>query len=28
VEVILRYILVSRFTSGGNLEVYHDVTVY
>jgi hypothetical protein len=28
VEVILRYITVSRFTSGGYLEVYHGVKVY
>jgi hypothetical protein len=28
VEVILRYIMVSRFISGGCLEVYHGVKVY
>jgi hypothetical protein len=28
VEGVLRYILVSRFTSGGNLEVYPGVKVY
>jgi hypothetical protein len=28
VEVILRYIIVSRFTSGGYLEVYPGVKVY
>jgi hypothetical protein len=28
VEVVLRYIMVSRFTSGGCLEVYHGVKVY
>jgi hypothetical protein len=28
VEVILRYIMVSRATGGGYLEVYHGVKVY
>ena len=27
-EVVLRYIMVSRFTGGGCLEVYHGVKVY
>ena len=27
-EVILRYIIVARFTGGGCLEVYHGVKVY
>jgi hypothetical protein len=28
VEVVLRYIMVSRFTGGGYLEIYHGVKVY
>jgi hypothetical protein len=28
VEVILRYMMVSRFTSRGFLEVYHGVNIY
>ena len=28
VEVVLRYIMVSRFTGGGYIEVYHGVKVY
>jgi hypothetical protein len=28
VGVILRYIMVARFISGGFLEVYHGVNVY
>jgi hypothetical protein len=28
VEVVLRYIMVSRFTGGGCLEIYHGAKVY